>query len=173
MNDSLTTVTDTLIYNAKLGKLNPIFIPEAVPFEPIAPGWYALLGLIILLFFLLVYRRLKIYQSKAYRRKSAAELLRLKSSIGKTASAEILQNVATVLKTTAMLSYSREKVAGLHAIPWKNFLISTSASSANAENVFELLQYQYASEKQINKLSAADIEKLIDVSVKWIRRHHV
>jgi hypothetical protein len=173
MIDSLSAAADTLIYNAKISQLHPIIIPEPVQFAPIAPGWYLVLGLIILLFLFIFYRLFNNYQSKAYRRNSARELLSLKSEIGKTAPAEILQDISTIMKSTAFVSYSKEKAAKLSGIAWQNFLVSTYPSGKNSKEVYGLLEYQYVSETQQNKLSSSDIEKLIDASIKWVRRHRV
>ena len=170
MNDSLATYTDTLIYNPKLHNLKPIFMPDPIKFEPVTIGWYIILGLVVLILLFITYKLLKKYQLKAYRRSSAKELLKLKSEIGKSNSSELLQKISTILKTTAFKSFSRKKVAKLSGANWQNFLVSKISSGSNFKNIFALLDYQYVAKE---KISSSEIEKLIDASVKWTRRHFV
>lgn len=170
MIDSLVAYSDTLIYNPKLSGLNPIFIPDPVVFEPVTLGWYILLGLfgLILLFFL--YKILKKYQSNAYRRIYAKSLKELKPAIGKTGSIEMLQNISTILKLTAYISFSREKVARITGSEWEEFLKTTYPPARKINDTFKLLAGQYQTDLKIN---AREIEKLIDVSINWVRRHRV
>jgi hypothetical protein len=170
MNDSLATYTDTLIYNSKLSNLKPIFMPDPIKFEPVTIGWYLIIGLVFLILLFVIYKLFKKYQSKAYRRSSAKELLKLKPEIEKSNSSDLIQKISTILKATAFISFTREKVAKLSGAEWQNFLVSKISSGSNYKNTFALLDYQYVSGKDIG---SSEIEKLIDASVKWIRRHRV
>ena len=170
MNDSLATFTDTLIYNPKLANLKPVFMPDPIVFEPVTPGWYIVFGLVLLIILFIFYQLFRRYQLNAYRRSSARELLKLKSGIGNSNSSELIQQISTILKTTAYYSFSREKVARLSGADWQNFLISKITSGSNYKNIFALLDFQYRTEK---KIGSTEMEKLIDASVRWIRRHRV
>ena len=170
MTDSLATYTDTLIYNPKLANLNPVFTPDPVRFEPIAPGWYFVFGLLVLFILFILYKLFRRYQLNAYRRSSAKELLKLKPEIGKSNASGLIQKISTILKVTAFYSFSREKVARLSGEDWQNFLVSKISSGSKYRDTFELLDYQYVSER---KIESSEIEKLIDASTRWIRRHRV
>lgn len=170
MNDSLEAITDTLIYNPKLANLKPVFMPDPIVFEPVTPGWYVVFGLIVLIILFILFRLFKRYQFNAYRRVSARELLQVKSEIRKSNSPELFQKISTILKATAMTSFSREKVARLSGKGWQEFLVSKMPSGSNDRNTFALMDYQYTSKKEI---SVSEIEQLIDASVRWIRRHRV
>ena len=173
MTDSLTTYSDTLIYNPKLSNLKPIFMPDRITFEPVTAGWYIVLGMLVLLFIIIAFWLFKRYQANAYRRSSARELLNLKPEIEKSNASQLIQKISTILKTTAFKSYPREKVAKLSGTNWQNFLITTITSGSCYKTSFALLDHQYFSENQTNKIDSTDIEKLIDASVKWIRGHRV
>jgi hypothetical protein len=170
MSDSLSTYTDTLIYNPKLSNLKPIFMPDPIKFEPITIGWYLILGLVFIILVFVIYMLFKKYQLKAYRRSSVREILKLEPEIGNSKSSELIQKISTILKTTAFYSYSREKVAKLSGADWQNFLISKISSGSNCRDTFAMLDNQYVAGK---KIGSSEIEKLIDVSLKWIRRHRV
>jgi hypothetical protein len=103
-------------------------------------------------------------------RSSAKELLKLKPEIGKSNSSELIQKISTILKATAFSSFAREKVAKLSGADWQNFLVSKISSESNYKNTFALLDYQYVAGKDIG---SSELEKLVDASVKWIRRHRV
>ena len=84
-----------------------------------------------------------------------------------------MQKISTILKATAIKSFSRKKVAKLSGTDWQSFLASTFSSGENYKNTFTLLDFQYTSETEQNKISASEINILIDVSVKWVRSHRV
>jgi len=173
MTDSLKTVTDTLVYNPKLGNLEPILMPEPVPFEPVTIGWYIVFGMVIVILLVAAYRLFKKYQQNAYRRRSVKKLLELRSEINKVHPSQLTETISTILKATALKSYPRQKVAKLSGKDWQNFLLSAVPSGSKKPTVFALLDYQYLPETENGTAKNSDFEELIDVSVQWIRRHHV
>lgn len=173
MTDSLVTYTDTLIFNPKLSKLNPIIMPEPIKFEPVTAGWYILLGLIVLLLLFIAYKRYKKFRSQVYRRLSVRELKKIVPEIGKSSPAELIRQVSAILKVTAIKSFSREKVAKLSGADWQNFLITSFRSGSYYKDAFALIDIQYVPESEQASIRTEDINKLIDVSIKWIQGHHV
>ena len=173
ITDSLKTVTDTLVYNPKLSNLEPIIMPEPIPFELVTVGWYIIFGIIIVILLVVAYRLFKKYQQNAYRRRSAKKLLELKSEINKKQPPQLIQKISTILKATALKSYPRQKVAKLSGKDWQNFLLSAVTSSSINSTIFALLDNQYLPESQNGTVKNSDLEELIDVSVQWIRRHYV
>jgi Domain of unknown function (DUF4381) len=171
--DSLTAYKDTLIFNPKLGELKPIFIPEPIQFEPVTLGWYIVLAVVVIIILFVIYKLFKKYQSKAYRRSSAKELLKLKIEVGNSRSSEIIRKISTILKATALVSYTRDKVAKLSGDEWESFLVNSYSAGSKFKAAFALLSYQYIPEDDKQSFTSADIEKLIDASVKWVRSHRV
>lgn len=170
MVDSLAISPDTLIYNPKLSQLNPIYMPEPVSFEPVTIGWRLLLGIAVLFVLFLIYKLFRKYQSNAYRRSFVRELKKIEPAIGKASVTEILQSISIILKSTAFISYSRDKVARLSGVEWENFLIATYPSGTKPDDTFKLLARQYEPEV---KLDLVEIDKLINASIGWVRRRHV
>lgn len=173
MTDSLVTYSDTLIFNPKLSNLKPIILPEPVKFEPLTAGWYILFGLIVLLLFLLAYNRYKKFRSRAYRRLSVRELKKLIPEIGISNTAGLIMRISTILKVTALKSFSRDKVANLSGTNWQNFLISSCPSGSYSENAFVLIDLQYIPETENRQIKPEDINKLVYDSIKWIQGHRV
>jgi len=164
--------SDSLIYNPELSGLKPIVIPEPVHFAPVTPGWYILLGLLLLLALFFLYRFFRNYRANAYRRQAARELVKLKTEAGNQNPTALIEKIATILKATAMVSFSREKVARLSGQAWQEFLAATLPPAKNGPQVWALIDYQYARETN-RPIRPSEIETLIDVSVKWVRRHRV
>ena len=173
MTDSLVTYSDTLIFNPKLSNLKPIILPEPVKFEPLTAGWYILFGLIVLLLFLLAYNSFKKFRSRAYRRLSVRELKKLIPEIGISNTAGLIMRISTILKVTALKSFSRDKVANLSGTNWQNFLISSCPSGSYSENAFVLIDLQYIPETENRQIKPEDINKLVYDSIKWIQGHRV
>lgn len=170
MVDSLSAKTDTLIYNPKLSELKPIFIPDPVKFEPVTAGWYILLGLFLLLILFLAYKILKRYKANAYRRSSAARLNSLRANINSYPVSRTVHQIAVILKGTAIQSYTRKKVAGLAGKEWQEFLQS---SAEIKDYSFDLLSLEYMPEQKSSVTSREEIERLIDSSIYWVRKHNV
>jgi hypothetical protein len=173
MTDSLAAKTDTLIYNPKLSALKPIFVPDPVKFEPVTAGWYILFGLIILLLLFISYKIIKKYRANAYRRLSVSQLMRIKNGLNELSVIQTVQEVAAILKGTAIISYSREKVAGLAGEEWLEFLISTIPGQGAGINEFALITLEYQHEEKSKNVSSDEIEKFINTSINWVRKHNV
>jgi hypothetical protein len=169
--DSAKAHIDSLIHNPKLTDLEPLFIPDPVLFEFITPGWFILLGLLLLVLLFSVYRIIAKYKLNQYKRTSAKDLYMLKNEIEESSPAEISQKVSTILKKTAEISYGRANVARLSGEEWGKFL-SDQVTGIDVSS-FSSLAYQYVSEGEQQSVSTSEIENLIDVSISWVRRHRV
>lgn len=172
ISDSLKTAVDTLIFNPKLSKLKPIILPEPIKFEPVTLGWYIVLGIIVFILLYLLFNIIRKYKLNAYRRFAANELLKIKSRTEKNAARAVIQQVSTILKITAINSYSREKTAKLYGKDWQEFLISRMPSGAKIQAAFALLNEQYIPDGK-KHISPNELQELIDASIKWVRRHRV
>jgi hypothetical protein len=127
----------------------------------------------VLLLFLLAYNRYKKFRSRAYRRLSVRELKKLIPEIGISNTAGLIMRISTILKVTALKSFSRDKVANLSGTNWQNFLISSCPSGSYSENAFVLIDLQYIPETENRQIKPEDINKLVYDSIKWIQGHRV
>ena len=63
-----------------LQNLNDIVAPAPVAWWPLAPGWYALAGILLLALFWLGFRRLRSWQQNRYRREALRALAQIAAS---------------------------------------------------------------------------------------------
>ncbi|MEI2781093.1 MAG: DUF4381 domain-containing protein, partial [Candidatus Competibacter sp.] len=71
-----------------LDRLHDLVLPPAVPWWPLAPGWYLVIALALVAVMWMTLRAWRQWQSNAYRREAARELASLESS---AAIAELLR----------------------------------------------------------------------------------
>ena len=110
--------------NDALAELRGIHLPEPIGFWPPAPGWWALLGLVVaaaLGFWL---------WTRARQRSVARHALRELDRLARDAAAPDVQTLATavsaLLRRVALLRYGRARVAPLHGPAWQDFLSETA-----------------------------------------------
>ena len=95
-----------------LTELQPLHLPEPVPFWPPAPGWYIAGLMVLLLMSWGLIRWLRYLRSQRYRR-VAQRLLREIAGRKEDNPGEKLRAVNELLKRVALQTYPREKVASL------------------------------------------------------------
>ena len=148
--------------NASLQNLNDIVTPDAVPWWPLAPGWYvlavvaamALAGLAVL-----GWRR---WRKDRYRRQALAELEDIRED-----AAESLQRLPALLKRTALSAWPRETVASLSGQPWHAFLDHSAGTDQFCQGAGELLdQLAYG-----KSLSESEHSRLLAAAENWLRLH--
>jgi hypothetical protein len=100
---------------ASLRNLVDIVEPDALStWWPLAPGWWAVLGVVAIVVLVLAVRALRVYYRNAYRR-YALRLIR---------DATDIQSIAVILKRVAIAAYGRDAVANLSGEAWVAWLAS-------------------------------------------------
>jgi hypothetical protein len=149
-----------------LQNLNDIILPAAVSWWPLAPGWYVLAALLLVVLLVWLYRSIRRYRFNRYRRQALIELNQLKQ----------LQPVAAVkglpelLKRTALAVFPRQQVASLSGKEWSDFLDGTYKGSAFSQGGGLLLEKISCTDAVV---AEADSIGLFDDAEDWIRHHHV
>ncbi len=102
-----------------LAQLRDIHLPEPISLWPPAPGWWLLLGLLIILALLgwLIYRQ---YLRGANKRLALTELERITQQ--QQEGALQLQQLSKLLRWSALATHPRHQVAGLQDQAWLAFL---------------------------------------------------
>jgi HAMP domain-containing protein len=100
--------------------LKDIHLPEPVGWWPLAPGWWGLLGLILL--GLLAFGLWRNRRRKFAPRRAALEELRKLDGDFSLPVPEKLQAVSILLRRTALTVWPREEVAGLSGTAWLKWL---------------------------------------------------
>lgn len=119
-----------------LQHLRDIHLPPPVSCWPLAPGWFALITLIIMLIGIatwLYYRQRRRFQ---WQRIALKELQSLEIAWQQQTS---IIELATLLKRVALARFKREDVAGLTGEAWLQFLDRTGKTKAFTEGVGRLL----------------------------------
>jgi hypothetical protein len=124
-----------------LENLRGIHYPEPISWWPLAPGWYIILALILLVGLILgiwCYKRAR----KAYRRKYAlAQIKRLKQQLAAhaVATSVLIAEVSVLLKRSALGVFPRAEVAGLQGQAWLQFLDKTGETQEFTQGVGRIL----------------------------------
>ncbi|MCE3045065.1 DUF4381 domain-containing protein [Legionella sp. 16cNR16C] len=109
-----------------LENLRDIHLPEAIGWWPLAPGWYILLILVLLLFAGGLYYFIE-YQKNSKPKRHALKLLaQYQEEYQRSGNSQLASSrVSELLKRVALVYFSRETVASLQGEEWINFLNQT------------------------------------------------
>lgn len=110
-----------------LTQLRDIHLPDPVGWWPLAPGWYVLMIVLLLILMFISYR---IYQRhvNGLAKNKALELLKIyKDQYDKDRNAQIASaRISELLRRVALVYYPRAQVASIHGDDWIEFLNTTS-----------------------------------------------
>ncbi len=141
-----------------LDQLHDIVLPPAAPWWPLAPGWYALIAILLAVAAVFAWRAWKSWQANAYRRAALREL-----SGAKDASV-----IAEILRRTALAIAPREEITGKSGDDWLQWLNSKcpGAIPLEASEQLNIGIYQN-SEKPTNTTTLKAFAK------HWITHHSI
>lgn len=109
-----------------LDRLHDIAVPPPVSWWPLAPGWWVIVGIGLVLLAVGVVAAISRWHRNRYRREALRELGELSPA------AESLAVVAELVKRVALAAYPRDQVASLTGEPWLAFLDETGGNGAFA-----------------------------------------
>jgi hypothetical protein len=147
--------------NPWMTNLQEVGLPEPIAGWPPAPGWYLVLGALLVLLSWALWRIFRRRQAGAYRREALVCL----DDLEKRAA---LVELPALLKRTALAAYPRAKVAGITGAEWLAFLDETLGdSSFSAGPGRSLVDLAYAP----RAAGDGDVAALLALSRRWIRQH--
>ena len=153
--------------SGSLQNLNDIVVPGAVPWWPLAPGWYVLAGVTLVVLTILLARWWRQWQRDAYRRQALNELAAIRAGT-QAASARALPEL---LKRTALSAWPRGEVAALSGPDWHRFLDQSAGIERFCGNAGVTLD-QLAYAGPAGELPTADsLQQVMDATETWLRRH--
>ena len=151
-----------------LAALHPLRDPTAIGWWPLAPGWWVLIAVLILLLLALAVFYYRRYRANAYRRQAAQQLEALHSHwLGCQDSTSYLRGINALLKSVALRAFPRGDVASKSGEDWIAFLNQTN-SSKNAKGNFT---EDFASAAYRPQSQEVDCEALMLSARLWIKQH--
>ena len=135
--------------------LKGLHYPVAPDFLPLAWGWYVILGGILLLTLIIIYKRTS---------SPLAYATREMKKIQKSASEKQLKLLSQLLKRVAMVRYGREAIAPLSEDAWQEFLLAAAPQVFAKEEAHQLAYAVY------NPKPKTPDKKLYAASQKWIEK---
>jgi cbb3-type cytochrome oxidase subunit 3 len=148
-----------------LAKLRDIHLPEPISFWPLAPGWYALALLSLLLIGLAYYFIRRSQKNAAAKRQALILLQDYEQDYLKNKNSQVAaMNVSELLRRVALVYFPRDEVAGLEGEAWLLFLTKTSKGLDFRENKETLLVAPY------QPIQLIDLEPLFYKARGWIKQ---
>ena len=140
-----------------LDRLHDLVLPPAVPWWPLAPGWYLVIALALVAVMWMTLRAWRQWQSNAYRREAARELASLESSAA----------IAELLRRTALAIAPRSEIAEKTGTAWLDWLTAQFPEPMPDTVRTQLTVGVYNPSPAKQEFSA-----LRDYAARWIKFHH-
>ena len=151
--------------------LRDIHLPDAISWWPPAPGWWILLG-ILLVSATTVYLLRAIYLSRRLKRSALSELESIRQQYEQTRNQKQLVEALSILMRRASISFHpRSEAASLTGEHWLDYLDSTSKQPGFNNDAGQLLisaPYLPADHVESNE-SASHAEALVSLCENWLR----
>lgn len=148
-----------------LADLGPLQEPDPVAFHFDTIGWKILFACLVIFLGVLLFRQLRAYRQRAYRRDALRTLNGFQ--LGSQTAQAIILNASVLLKTVAIKSYGRTNVASLYGKEWLEFLDSKLSQKefANKQALFQQAVYTQHS------ISDEELRDFLQSTKKWIHGH--
>jgi len=154
--------------------LHDIVLPAPVPWWPLAPGWYVLAIIVIIVFAGLAIRWALRYRKNYYRREALAQLdaifQKMQSPDARTAA---LVKTAILVKQVALVSFDRPRVAPLSDEPWRRFLTDVGQTGALTPEISGLVDNVLYGRVDGTVLTDDALRAVYEAARSWIRDHRL
>ena len=151
--------------------LRDIHLPDAISWWPPAPGWWILLGMLVVSA-VTVYLLRAFYLSRRVKRSALDELDSIRRQYEQTRNHQQLAEQLSILMRRASISFHpRSEAAGLTGKNWLDYLDSTSKKPGfNQEAGQLLISAPYLpADRTASKEMAANAEALVNLCENWLR----
>lgn len=142
--------------------------PEPIPFSFNTLGWKIVFVLLLGFVFFILYKWHVAYKKKQYIRDAVKHIQGLSQETDLTV-AQFINDILFTLKRTAMCTFGRTQVAGLHGKDWLQFLDETVKQSDFSADEHIILQAVY--KETVADASAFNKEEFKNKSIHWITHH--
>lgn len=156
-----------------LDRLHDIIVPAPVPWWPPAPGWYWVLGFVLVMALVLALRAFIHWQRNRYRREALAELAQLEHQWKASGErAPVLLGLSELLKRTALTAFSREQIAALTGAKWFAFLDRTGPRATFGDGLGAALENAIYDPRVADAFGMVNFQELVSAVRNWIKNHH-
>lgn len=138
--------------------MHGLVMPEQVAWLPQTPGWWIVMAWLLAILLLLGWQLVKHRRRNRYRREALAELKAI------SAASDSAQQIAGLIKRTALVAYPRIEVAALYGKEWARFLCESAGNDRHISAAAEML----ASAAYRPDIDATELRQ---VAQRWIRLH--
>lgn len=158
-------------FNDKIEHLFPIATPAVEQFYPQTIGWKIAAGVLCLCLFIAMIRSIKRFRKAAYRREANRAI---NSTLKRYQANELSEQMlflsfTKIMKSTAMQTYGRNRVAGLSGNNWAEFLQQSYRRRNFTEaHLLNIIERPY---KKSEPLSKKELKALTKRIKKWIGGH--
>lgn len=157
---------------ASLQNLNDIILPDAVAWWPLAPGWYFVLGLLLITLAYLIYKWIHRWTNNRYRRAALHQLQLLAEGIQNPDQRNsCLRQLPVLLKRTALSVYPRNQLASLTGKNWHDFLnskVNTPSFDGTASALLDRLSYSVG---DLTSVDSQASDALLKACKHWLIHH--
>jgi hypothetical protein len=147
MNDSSTS----------LDRLHDLVLPPAVPWWPLATGWYVVMGIILVFLLVFAYRTWESWKANAYRRAALSQLAEAKDALA----------IAELLRCTALAVSPRHVIAEKTDMAWTYWLMAQCP-----EAMSDTVRTQLTAGIYDRLAEDADVRPPREYAARWIKGHH-
>ncbi|AJC48523.1 DUF4381 domain-containing protein [Allofrancisella guangzhouensis] len=153
--------------NNLLDQLRDIYLPARVSqWWPLAYGWWIVIGIFVVGLVLIAFLFYRKKKRKIYKQSIINDF---KATIQKTLEnkpQEVLQDISIYLKRVALQKFPNEDIKVLHSKAWIEFLDTKLDNQEFSKSSGRLLTDSY----KLQILETAELQEIITVSEKWLRR---
>ena len=142
---------------------------DAVPWWPLAPGWWYLIGLVVGLLLMIAFRQWLVYNGPwtGWRGDARRQLRALKKALPKDDPRQVAGRLSELLRRIAMARSGRREAAGLTGDVWLYWLVEHDTSGFDwVERGQVLLVAPYM--PPASEVERAELLALIRAATRWI-----
>ncbi len=155
-----------------LENLHDIVEPSAVPWWPLAPGWYAVGAIALLAVLWLGLRWIKHYRANRYRREALAELDQIHQRARVPEDRRMaLSELAVLIKRVALVAYPRTEVASLSGDAWRHFLNLSGQTAVVTPETTQLMADAVYGAADDSTITEDAVRELFSAAEVWVRGH--
>ncbi len=154
-------------------KLRDIHLPGDPSFWPLAPGWWLLLILVLLIGAWLVFKLLHRMRQKKHQQQILNEYTQLETKLLNNPNNEAIANINIFLRRLAISKYPRSDIASLTGANWLQFLDESGNTQEFSKGIGRILvdaPYQSGELKNFN--SKEFTSSFISLIRAWIKNQN-